>query len=298
MAETSPATATTITHEFDVATAVRPSETANTFDIDVDAGFTVGPKPNGGYLLAIAGRAAAESLRATGSTHQHVLAATATYIGAPDPGPATVAAEILRAGRSASQVRAVLSQAGRPCVDATLTLGTLPTVEDDASNPTWSSVVPFEVAPRNECMRLPASPPGGQFTVAIMDRSDVRLDPSTLGWAVGQPTGRGELKGWISFADDRPIDPLALLFFLDALPPATFDISRSGWVPTLALTTYLRAVPAPGPLRVRMYAQQIGAGRVDEVCELWDSADRLVGHATQLAAIRFDEGTDLPPFPG
>ncbi|MGN6694267.1 MAG: thioesterase family protein, partial [Aquihabitans sp.] len=198
-------------------------------------------------------------------------------------------------GRGASQVRGTLSQDGTRCVDVTLTMGTLP---DAGTAPVWSSVQPFEVAPRDQCVRVPADPPGNKFKVSIMERSDLRLDPSVLSFAAGKPSGRGELKGWISFGDDRPIDPLALLFFLDALPPATFEISLSGWVPTLSLTTYLRATPAPGPLQVRMYVQQVSGGRVDEVCELWDATGNLVGQATQLAAIRFDDPESIAPYPG
>src|SRR6478609_7568183 len=115
-----PSTATAV-YEFDTATAVRPSATPGTYDIEVDGGFTVGPKPNGGYLLAIVARAAGEALGTAGSEHRHVLAATAHYVGAPDPGPATVEVEVLRTGRSASQVRATLSQDGTRCVDTTLT---------------------------------------------------------------------------------------------------------------------------------------------------------------------------------
>jgi hypothetical protein len=282
-------------HEFDVATTVKPGAGAGTYDIDVDAGFTVGPKPNGGYLLACVARAAGEALADLGSTHHHVLAATAHYLGAPDPGPATIEIDVLRQGRGASQVRGTLNQDGARCVDVTLTMGTLP---EAGTAPVWSSVQPFEVAPRDQCVRVPAAPPGNKFKVAIMERSDLRLDPSVLSFAAGKPSGRGELKGWISFGDDRPIDPLALLFFLDALPPATFEISLSGWVPTLSLTTYLRATPAPGPLQVRMYVQQVSGGRVDEVCELWDSTGNLVGQATQLAAIRFDDPASIAPYPG
>ena len=51
----------------------------------------------------------------------------------------------------------------------------------------------------------------------------------------------------LRFADGRDHDPLSLLFAVDAFPPATFDVVMTGWVPTLNLTAYLRAVPAPGP---------------------------------------------------
>lgn len=294
------------TFEFDRATAVVPTGADATFAVTIDPGFTVGPKPNGGYLVALAVRAMGAALAASGSEHRDALVATAHFVRAPDPGPATVTVDVLRSGRSASQVRATIEQDGTRCVDVVATLGVLPTLDaaglrgsDDGWPPpaTWSARKPFAVAPIEECIAMVANPPGAAFTVAIMDRSDLRLDPACLGWALGKPQGRADLKGWISLADGRPSDPLALLFFLDALMPATFDISRSGWVPTLSLTTYLRAVPAPGPLRVRQAALTIADGRVDEVCELWDSADRLVGHATQLAAIRFDDEAALVAFP-
>ena len=83
-----------------------------------------------------------------------------------------------------------------------------------------------------------------------------------------------------------PLLSLSLLFFLDALPPATFEVVMSGWVPTLSLTAYVRARPAPGPLRIRQVAHAIDDGRVDETCEVWDVSGRLVGQATQLAGIR------------
>ena len=73
---------------------------------------------------------------------------------------------------------------------------------------------------------------------------------------------------------------------MDAFPPATFDIEFAGWVPTLELTAYVRALPAPGPVQIVQRAQLIEAGRVDEVCYVWDSAGRLVAHGTQLAGIR------------
>lgn len=282
--------------EFDLATAVRSTDQPGTYAIDVDAGFTVGPKPNGGYLLATAARATGAALAQAGTDHRDALAATAHYLHAPDPGPATVVVDVLRTGRSASQARAVIVQDGRHCVDVTLTMGTLP-APDAAPSVAWSALAPPEVAPIEDCFLIPSEPPGAQFRVSIADRHALRLDPATLQWAAGTPSGRGELRGWIEFADGRPVDALSLLYFLDALPPATFDVARSGWVPTLSLTTYVRAVPVPGPLRITQRAQVIADGRVDEVCEVWDASGRLVANGTQLAAIRFDEATTLTPHP-
>ncbi len=279
--------------EFDVATAVTPRSDSTTFDAQVDAGWTVGPTPNGGYLLAIAGRAAGQALLAAGSDHVDPLAATAHYLNAPDPGPAEVATQILRIGRSASQVRATITQNGVPCVDTTFTMGVLPT---EPERPWWTDRVPFDLPPIDECVKLPSFQEGSPFVVSIMDRSDLRLDPEVIGFASGRPSGQAALRGWISLADGRPIDPLALLFVIDAFPPATFELAPTGWVPTLSLTTYVRARPVPGPLRVSQMAQTVNQHRFDEVCEVWDSSDRLVAQATQLAAIRIPQGLE-PPRP-
>jgi hypothetical protein len=121
----------------------------------------------------------------------------------------------------------------------------------------------------------------------IMERVEMVMDPDTTGFATGQPSGQGELRAWLRFADGREPDPLALLYAVDALPPATFDLAEAnGWVPTLTLTAYVRALPAPGPLVVRQRAGLVEGGLVDEVCDVWDSRGRVVAQATQLAGVR------------
>ncbi len=253
------------------------------FHGDVDPGWTVGGKPNGGYLLVMIGRACGLALEHAGSSHRDPLAATAHYLRAPDIGPVTITCNVLRVGRSASQVHATLIQENAACVDATFTLGTLP---ENPEPPFWTTRELFDVAPYDECHRIPAERDGSPFVVPIMDRSDLRLDPAVLGFALGKPSGDANLRGWISFADGRPADPLGLLFFCDALPPATFELVPTGWVPTLSLSVYVRARPVPGPLRICQSAHAIDDGRVDETCEVWDASGRLVAQATQLAGIR------------
>jgi hypothetical protein len=119
-----------------------------------------------------------------------------------------------------------------------------------------------------------------------MEQIEVRLEPETSGFTTGVPSGRGELRGWLSLPNGESFDPTSLLFAVDAFPPATFDIEFAGWVPTLELTVYVRALPMPGPVRVLQRAQLIDAQRVDESCFIWDHRGRLVAHATQLAGIR------------
>lgn len=261
--------------------------------ITVDAGWTIAGKPNGGYLLATMARAAGSSVAsAEGPEHPHPVTATAHYLTSPDPGPAEVHVEVLRRGRRMSQARARLVRDGSACVEATFTLGR----HHSATEPWWTDVAVPDLPPPDDCVRLPGAGPGG-VSLPIMEQVDLRLDPAVTGFSRGEPAGRGELRGWLSFTDGRAQDPLSLLFALDAFPPATFDLASTGWVPTLELTAYVRALPAPGPLRVRQRARLVEADLVDEVCHVWDSRGRLVAQATQLAGIRVGDAAAPPSGP-
>lgn len=246
------------------------------FGAELHPEWTIAGKPNGGYLLAILGQAAQAA-----APQPDVIAASAHYLRPPEPGPVAVDVEVLRAGRTASQVRARMVQDDRSCVEALITTGSV-----DAAEPYWDRGLPsVPIADYADCVRLAPHTPDGS-RVAIMDQVEVRLDPTSAGFTRGMPSGRGELRGWLALPGGDSFDPAALLYAVDAFPPATFDIEYSGWVPTLELTVYVRGRPAPGPVRVLHRCQLIGAGRVDETCFVWDSAGRLVAHGTQLAGIR------------
>lgn len=269
---------------FAEATAVNRRADGSGYDIDLDPGWAIGDKPNGGYLTATLARAAVLEAARAGVDHPHPLAVSTTFLRAPDAGPAAVEVTVLRAGRGASQLQATLRQHDRLCVTALLTLGTL---TDDAA---WWDDLPVPDLPSIEdCLLLPDTSPVG-VPIHLMRNVHERLDPSTLAWGAGKPAGRGELRGYAAFADGTPWEPLSVLLALDCYPPATFDLGTAGWVPTLELTCYVRGVPAAGPLRVRQRAQLVQGSRVDEVCEVWDSSGRLVGQATQLAGVRTPDG--------
>jgi hypothetical protein len=261
---------------FSAVSAVTQREPGR-FSAEIDPEWTIGGKPNGGYLLSILARAATSV-----SAHAHVTAASAHYLHSPEPGPVLIETELLRTGRSASQVRARMEQDGRPCVEALITASRLAA----DTTPFWDRGLPeMSESTHEDCPRLIPSLPNGN-RVAIMEQVEVRLEPDSMGFAAGRPSGRGELRGWLALPGAEAFDPASLLFAVDAFPPATFDIEFSGWVPTLELTAYVRAVPAPGPVRVLQRAQLIEAGRVDEACFVWDRTGRLVAQGTQLAGIR------------
>jgi Thioesterase-like superfamily len=260
---------------FNDATRVDGSD--GTFAADLDPEWTVGGRPHGGYLIAVMGRAAVTAV----PDHPHPLSASAVYVASPEVGPATVTVEALRQGRTASQVRTRLVQKQRVCVETLFVTGRL----DSGAEERWTDVPPPDVAPLEECRVNGIEVPGTGIRVAMLEMVEQRIDPVSFRGR-GRPDGSGDLRGWLSFADGSEFDALSLLYVSDAFPPATFTMGSVGWVPTLELTVYLRALPAPGPLRVRQRARVLTGGFVDQVCEAWDSRGRVVVQATQLAAVR------------
>lgn len=271
------AVGSTTIRSFDDVTALDPVD-STTFRATVDAGWSIGGHANGGYLLAILGRAATEV-----APHDHPIAASAHYLRSPDPGPVEVSAEVLREGRSATQVRTRMTQHGIDRVEALVTVSRL----DPTVPPYWDRGLPAAgTVEFDEAVPLVGPTPSGT-DVALLDQVQVRLDPASMGFAVGRPSGRGELHGWLHLPGDAAFDPRSLLFAVDAFPPATFDIEEvPSWMPTLELTVYVRALPAPGPVRILHRAGLIADGRIDESCFVWDCTGQLVAHGTQLAGIR------------
>jgi acyl-CoA thioesterase len=263
--------------EFDLATAVRPTEEGE-LSATIDPSWTVGDRPNGGYLLALATRAA---LTVTGQPHP--LAVSGHFLAPPSSGPAALRVRPLRRGRTVSSAGVTLLQQGRPCLEALVSSGQL----RPGAEPDWSAgSQPPELPAVDECLPGQVDVPGRDVRIALMERLDLRLDPATAGWAVGRPGGRLEVRGWMRFRDGRPPDPLGLLQAVDALPPASFEIGVMSWAPTLELTVYVRDLPASGWLRCAARGRMLHGGWFDEQMEVWDQRDRLVAHSCQLAGAR------------
>ena len=242
--------------------------------------YTVVGKPNGGYLQCVMANAALMEAKSAGSPHRHVTAVTTNYVGAPDLGEAEAEVSIRRVGRGATFAHVILRQNGRVTNESVLTLGNL----HEGSDYRYHDTTPFAVAEREACPRSPAN-----GTVGILSVQEQRLDPVCTTFARGEISERAEIKGWIRLDDgEADWDAWSLLFASDALPPATFPIGSSGWVPTLQLSSYIRAIPVGPWLKVRQWCVVIEDGLVDERCELFDERDRLVASASQLAMVRFD----------
>ncbi|MFD5516014.1 thioesterase family protein [Streptomyces sp. NPDC127066] len=267
--------------EFDRDTAVTPRG-AGVYDVDLSAGWTIINAVNGGYLLAVLGRALADAL-----PHSDPFTVSAHYLTASQPGPAVIRTDVVRTGRTLSTGQASLFQCddeGREIerIRVLASYGDLDSLPDDVR----TTALPPAIPPMDQCFGpqdAPAPIPGSS---AIADRLFLKLDPATLGWALGAPSGKGEMRSWFGLADGRDADPLSLLLAVDALPPTAFEIGLSGWVPTVELTAHVRSRPAPGPLRVSITTRNLAGGFLEEDAEVWDSEDRLVAQSRQLARAR------------
>ena len=277
-----------MTYEFDRGIAVDPLG-EGAYSAELDGGWVVGGGVNGGYLLAVIGNAVRTSLEATG--HVDPFSVSAHYLSASVPGPATVSTHVVRRGGRFSTVAATLSQevdgVPTPRITSLATYGDLERAHDAATDATAAALhlaLPApDLPPREQCLRASDAPEDFKKVAPLLDRFGTLLDPATAMWAIGKPSRQGVIQGWFKLADDRPLDPIALLMVVDALPPTTFDLGLPGWAPTLELTAHVRARPAPGWAVVRHATRTVAGGLFEEDCDVWDSTGRLVAQARQLA---------------
>ncbi|MET9428677.1 MULTISPECIES: thioesterase family protein [unclassified Streptomyces] len=265
--------------EFDRDTAVTLRE-PGVYDAELSAGWTIIHAVNGGYLLALLGRALGDAL-----PHPDPFTISAHYLTPSVPGPAVIRTQTVRTGRTLSTGQASLFQYADDGseverIRVLASYGDLDALPDDVR----TTAKPPAIPPREHCFG-PSDGPAPQIpgSSAITERLDIKLDPATLGWALGAPSGKGEMRGWFGLADGRDPDPLSLLLTVDALPPTSFELGLKGWTPTVELTTHIRCRPAPGPLRVAITTRNLAGGFLEEDAEVWDSADRLVAQSRQLA---------------
>ena len=254
---------------FREATAVRRAEDGR-YAAVLDAGYGIKDALNGGYLMAVLVRAALDV-----SSHPHPIAMSANFFRVAAPGPADVIVEPRKTGRTADVARVTLVQGGRPVIEATVTTGTL-----DGDAKAVYSAEPPALPPFEECVAF-----GAGATEGFAAQMDMRYDPETMGWLDGRPSGVPEMRAHFALREAYEPDGVLLALAVDALPPVVLNTGAAGWAPTVELTWYMRAVPAPGRLTLHGKGRLVSDGWFDEEIEVWDSAGRLVAQSRQIARV-------------
>jgi acyl-CoA thioesterase len=261
-------------HPFDADTALEPAG-AGRWRAWAPEHWFVGRGPNGGFLAALAARAAE---RAAG---RPLRSLTLHFAAPPAVGPLDVAATVEREGRSYSVAGVRIEQDGAAMTLALATLGELP----DAGA-VWDAARAPDAVPLADTRPLPSDAEG---VPAFMRNYDMR-------WALGREGGDGapaETGGWIRTAEPRALDaPLAAALADAWLPAAFVALGRFALAPTLDLTLHVRRPLPPagmGPadhVLCRFSSRLSVTGVWEEDGELWTPAGELIAQSRQLALVR------------
>ncbi len=258
------------------ATAVRRIDD-RIYAAEVHPGWDIVGNTNGGYLLAIAGRAAAAA-----AGRPDPVSITAHFLTPAGPGPVTVETEVVREGRRFSAVRATMRCGDRPILAA---LGSFAELTESGSTERVEAAPP-DLPPPEDCVKVE---PTDTFPPPFVGRVDLRLHPEHA--AFDDIGGVPRVRGWFRLLDGEAPSATALLVAADAFPPTVFFADLpTAWVPTLEQTTHVRARPAPGWLRCAFTTRFITGGFLEEDGEVWDSEGRLVAQTRQLALLPRDRG--------
>lgn len=200
------------TTEFDRTTAIVPSGGApgvgpNRFEATLDDGWASLRGVHGGYVTAIAVRAAQAV-----APDRRVRTVATSFFSPAQLGPLALEVEVLRAGRGLWSGRVICRQGDRTVSEVRVTA-----VSDTlAGTHDWApaTAVLFPLAPVEECVEFAA-----RTAVRHFERATGRLDPAGLPF-----TGQEQawLRGWVRPLEARPIDAPWLAMILDWFPPSPF----------------------------------------------------------------------------
>ena len=243
---------------------------------EVHRGWRIGSVANGGYVLALVGRALSDALN-----QPDPLSINAFYLAPVALGEVEVAVESLSETRSTHFASADLRQGGELKLRATAAYTDL----ERLSGPDWTNVVPPEV-PAFEEVAAPA-----MSHLEIHQSIDLRMVQGADVFTDGKTNDSGEFIAWLAHRDGAAPGPIDLLMFADIMPPPIFTIYGAyGWVPTVELTVQVRRKPAAGQLLARHTTRQVTRGVAETDTEIWDIDGALVAMARQTYKVRMPKG--------
>lgn len=282
---------------FSEATAVRPGAPGRYMG-EIDPSWNLRPLPQGGVVTALALRAMAAEL---GDPDQGLRTLHTAFVAQVAHGPVEIGVELLRRGRSMSQLRAEVANAGATRGHVTTAVFgasrrgfEFTDLEPPVGVPLPAACPSFRDAPPPEAERFDPMP---FWTRRVEGRAAIGHPP----WADYVPD-RAETAQWLRFDDpphleDGTLDPLALVVLADTMPGAVGEKigrqDREWFAPSIDLTVHLLQ-PCRSPwLLAHNRARFAGDGYASADMALWDCGEtgadspRLVAYATQLFLFTF-----------
>ena len=246
---------------------VGPSEHRGT----LDAAWAQGRGAYGGLVAAILARAVERDAPAG----QSLASLTVSFCAPAAPGEAVVRTEVVRAGRNASVLRAVLAREGAVVATALATCMRLRTEAlgyDDLAMPAVPG--PDEVAEGPPELAIPAFAKFFEFRQCLGTRPFSGAHEARVG-------------GWCQLREDAVIDRALACALLDAWPPAAASLAPA-WCPVASLEIRYDFLDVRGDTGWTLYdarSRFVSGGLADERATLWTHEGRAIAIATQRIAI-------------
>lgn len=266
-----------------VASSERPGRYDATFGAD-----WWGPRaPQGGVVAATTLRAMETAL---GNPAHRLRTSTTVFARTVPAGRVTIEVDVLRAGRSVSQVQGTVHGHDEAEVGHR-TLAVFGRERTGWEHLEFTELQMPEVPPPEECDPLPAQRPEPSiFDVSFWRNLEVGDVDFHYRWQPGWHGGRARGTRWVRYLEsprlgDGSIDPLAYLPLVDVIPGAVSQrVGPSGpmfFAPTLDLTVHFLDRTDDDwmlqVMRMRRATNGYGSGEM----ELWSRDGRLLAHASQ-----------------
>lgn len=283
-------------------TAVTPAGSAR-----FDAHFSdrwVGPAgPQGGVVAATTLRAMAATLD---DPEPRLRTSTTVFVAQVPEGPAEIDVDVLRVGKSVTQVQGTVRARGTTGVGhRTLAVFGRERTGFDGGPLEFTELQFPDPPPPERARPLPDDRPSASiFDFSFWRNVETRDVSFRYSWEDDWVGGAAEGARWIRYLDtprlpDGAIDPLAYLPVLDVIPGSVSQRlgpgARRYFAPTLDLTVHFLDDTDDKWLlqvmRMRRAVHGYGSGEM----ELWSRDGRLLAHASQTMLFRYadrDPGAD------
>jgi acyl-CoA thioesterase len=259
----------------------------------LDHSWDLVPLPQGGIIVSFALRAANEEVA---DPSQPLRTCTSVFAGQVAAGELQIDVEVLRRGRSATQVLTTVRNPGSPAGATTVAVFgatrpgpsfvdvTAPTVPAAAGCPSYRDAPPAGIEP------FPPRP--------FWDQVEGRAARGHRPWDDYQPT-TAEVATWLRFdhpprLPDGSLDPLGVITLADRMPGCVGERlgpRQPAWfAPSADLTVHLFAPLRSEWILAHDRARWAHDGWASAESTLWDEDGTLVAYATQMMLFTYLPG--------
>ena len=249
--------------------------------------------PQGGLVASFALRAAAAELS---EAAQELRTCTTVFAGQVSAGDLEIEVQVLRRGRTASQLLSTVRNAGAAAGSTTMAV-----FGSARRGPSFVDVTAPVVRPPSACPSFRDPPPPGiepfetrPFWTRVEGRPALGHPP----WEDYEPTG-SDVATWLRFDDpplrsDGTLDPLGVLTLADRMPGCIGErLGHDGdpwFAPSADLTVHLFEPLRTEWLLAHDRARWADDGWASAETTLWAQNGTLVAHATQMMLFTYLAG--------